>query len=88
MKLKGEYILRQIDGQTLVVPVGEAALALNGMVCLNGPAAEIWACLERELDRPAILAHLLDTFAVGPAEAARDLEEFLQELENYGFLAV
>ena len=86
MKIKGEYIIREIAGEHLLVPVGETALELNGMVILNPVGAEIWSGLEAGLDENAILSDLLEHFEVSAETAKQDMDEFLQDLKSAGLL--
>ncbi len=86
MKIKGEYIIREIAGEHLLVPVGETALELNGMVILNPVGAEIWSGLEAGWDENAILSDLLEHFEVSAETAKQDMDEFLQDLKSAGLL--
>lgn len=86
MKIKGEYIIREIAGEHLLVPVGETALELNGMVILNPVGAEIWSGLEAGWDENAILSDLLEHFDVSAETAKQDMDEFLQDLKSAGLL--
>ena len=86
MKIKGEYIIREIAGEHLLVPVGETALELNVMVILNPVGAEIWSGLEAGWDENAILSDLLEHFEVSAETAKQDMDEFLQDLKSAGLL--
>ena len=48
MKLKGEFVLREVAGEIIVIPVGKTALNFNGMICINAVSAEIWKGLQEE----------------------------------------
>lgn len=86
MKIKGEYVLREIAGDTLLIPVGKTALSLNGMITLDVTAAEIWKGIEEQLTEDEILQRILNRFDVPMAVAKQDLEEFLQELRKADLL--
>lgn len=86
MKLKGEFILRQIMGETIAVPVGDSALDFNGMICLNEVGEEIWKGLQAQMTEEEILARLLEQFDVSRGEATADLEQFLSGLRQNGLL--
>lgn len=86
MKIKGEYIIREIAGEHLLVPVGKTALELNGMVILNPVGAAIWSGLEAGRNTDAILSDLLENFDVSAETAKRDMNEFLQNLKSAGLL--
>ena len=41
MKLKSTIILRKIAGETILVPVGEDAVRVNGLITVNEVGARI-----------------------------------------------
>ena len=86
MKLKGTFVLRQIMGEALAIPTGDALLNFNGMICLNEVGEEIWKGLQAEKSREEILRGILDEFDVTPEEAAADLDGFLRMLKENDFL--
>lgn len=86
MKLKGTFVLRQIMGEALAIPTGDALLNFNGMICLNEVGEEIWKGLQAEKSREEILCGILDEFDVTPEEAAADLDGFLRMLKENDLL--
>lgn len=84
--MKGEFILREVAGETLLIPVGETALKMNGMITLDPVAAEIWKLLQQNADRAAILGNILSRFDVDEATAGKDLDEFLTQMRENGLL--
>lgn len=86
MKIKGEFILREIAGDTILVPVGQTALQFNGMITLEPVGSLIWKDIEAGKTQKEILAHILDTFEVDPKTAETDLDEFLHQLSVNDFL--
>ena len=86
MKINGEFILREIAGDTILVPVGQTALKFNGIITLEPVGATIWKSLEAGLNFEEILTKILDTFEVERDRAETDLKEFLAQLEKQGFL--
>ena len=48
MKIKDGYILRDVAGSHIVVPLGAAELDLGGMMTLNEVGAFVWRALEQE----------------------------------------
>lgn len=86
MKINGTYILRKIAGDTVLVPVGEASLKLNGIISLNPTGELIWTGLEQGKDRAAILADILEEYDVTEEEAAADLDAYLNELKKNGLI--
>lgn len=86
MRIKGEFILREMAGEQILVPVGQTALRFNGIIVLQPVAAAIWQGLTQGLDREALLARVLERFEVEESVAAADLDSFLGQLQANGFL--
>lgn len=86
MKIHGEYILREVVGEYVLVPVGQTALEFNGIISLNEVGACIWRQLEKNASREEMLARILEEFEVSAGEAEADLEEFLQLLREKNLL--
>ena len=86
MKLKDGFILREVAGQTVVLPVG-GDLDLNMMITLNETGAFLWKQLENENDQAGLVAALLAEYDVDEATAKNAVEGFVAKLNENGFLA-
>ncbi len=86
MKIKGEFVLREIAGDTMLVPVGQTALKMNGMIILDASAALIWKALEEEKSREEILEQIVNRFDVTEETAGKDLDEFLDQMKEADLL--
>jgi hypothetical protein len=86
VKLRGEFILRQIMGDVIAVPVGDSALDFNGMICLNEVGEEIWKGLQAQKTAEEILISIVESFDVSRKEAEEDLDGFLSGLRQNGLL--
>ena len=85
MKLKDGFILREIAGQTVVVPtMGD--LDLNMMITLNDTGAFLWERLQEDVSEDALVCALLQEYEVDEATAARDLDNLLDTLRGYDML--
>ncbi len=82
MKINGKFIMREIAGETILVPVGETSIRLSGVISLNEAAIVIWKGLENGKDREAIVKDILEEYDVSEETARADLEEFLAILEK------
>lgn len=83
MKLKENFMLRQVAGTWVVMPVGAAALDFNGMLTLNETGAFLWQALQDGKDP---VDALLAEYDVSREQAAADVEEFLESLRKAGCL--
>ena len=86
MKLRGEFVVRQVLDNIVAIPVGETALRFSGMILLNDVSKVIWECLERGSDQPAIVSAVTEAFEVSREEAETDAIEFLSRLNQAGLL--
>ena len=87
MNVKLDFVLREIAGETLLVPAGKTALDLNGMLTLNETGAALWRMLPEAADAEALTQGLLQEFEGAPAERVRaDVEEFLARLRELGIV--
>ena len=86
MKIKGTFVLRDIAGDTVIVPVGETALSYNGMITTTRTGAVIWQELEKGCDRETIIQTLLDRFEIDRETVVKDTDAFLEQLEKAGLI--
>ena len=86
MKLKDGFLLREVAGQTVVLPTG-GELDLNMMITLNDTAAFLWEQLQKETDEAALVAALLGEYEVDEATAQKAVADFVAKLREHGFLA-
>lgn len=85
MKLKKGFVLREVAGETVVVPVN-AELNFNGMITLNETAKVLWNILENETTEDALVKAILGEFNVDEATAQNDVALFIQKLKGLDFL--
>lgn len=86
MKILKEFVLREIAGDTLLVPTGKTSLDMNGMLTMNAVGADIWKLLPEVKDEEELTARLLEEYEVEPEELHRDVGEFLDRLRELGIL--
>ena len=85
MKLKNGFVLREVAGETVVVPV-EADLNFNGMITLTEAAKVLWGVLEKETTAEELVDAILAEFDVDRATAQGDVDAFIQKLKGLDFL--
>lgn len=86
MKLKYEFSIREIMGDYVIVPLGEAALKVSGMLTTNEVGAFIWKQLQNDITEDELLGMLVNEFAVEYEEGKKDLEEFLNHARKLNVL--
>ena len=86
MIIKKELIKREIAGDTVLVPVGQAVLDSNGLFILNELGAFIWDLLPTVDTAQQICEKILAEYDVSEETAARDVAEFLETLADMKIL--
>ena len=82
MELKKQFVLREIVGEAILVPVGESAARFNGLLTINELGKFIWENLESSKDEEDLLHKILEEYEVEEKEAKEDLDEFLDKLRQ------
>lgn len=86
MKIKSGFVLRKIASSWMVVPVGERAAELNGMISLNETAAFVWQFLQEEHTKEELVAAMVAEFDVTPQQAGQDIDAMLSNMKAAGLL--
>ena len=83
---KTGYVVRAFMDEYLMIPV-DAPGADDAKMAVLSPVAEfIWSLLQEPRSFEELLEGLTAEFDVAEDVAAADIEEFLKELDSYGFL--
>ncbi len=86
MKLRGEFVVRQVMDNTVAIPVGQTALLMHGMILLNDVSKIIWERLEQGASQEDIVIAVTDAFEVSSDEARTDISEFCDKLRKLQLL--
>ncbi len=84
MKLSNKFVLRQVAGNWVVLPLSDATVNFNGMIKLNESGVLLWRLLEQGKDREALADMLTTVYDVSFEEALADVDEFLNKLSRAG----
>lgn len=87
MTIKGSFILREVAGSHVVVPVGASVVDFNGMITLNETGAFLWGLLSQGAEAEGLVRRLTEEYDVTPEQARRDVDAFLQRMRENDFLA-
>ena len=84
MKLKGNFVLRQVADSWVAVSLDTDSLDFNGMLTFNESGALLWRALQQGADRDALADVLTAEYDVDRATALEDAEAFLNTLASAG----
>ena len=87
MKLKKDFVLRQVAQTWIVLPLAEETVNLSGILTLNDSGAMLWQQLEQGADEAALVRALTDEYEVTAEQAAADVSEFVEKLVKAGCIA-
>lgn len=86
MKIKDGFLLREVAGSFIVVPLGAAAVDFGGMMTLNPVGAFVWRALETDTDEGKIVEKILTEYEIDRETAARDVHIYVEKLRAAGLL--
>ena len=84
MKLKKNFVLRQVAGAWVVLPLSAETVNFSGMLQLNDSGAMLWRVLEEGGGQEALVDALLGEYDVTREQAEADVQEFLAKLTQTG----
>lgn len=79
-----DFLLREVAGAQVLVPVGEAVDAFAGIVTVNRSGVHLWNALKTEQTMSSLVDVLLERYDVSPEQAAADAEKFIETLRKVG----
>lgn len=86
MKIKEGFLLRQVGGNNIVVPVGAQAVDFRCIITLNEVGAFLWQKLAVDATVADLVAALLAEYDVTAAIATADVERFVANLREKNLL--
>ena len=84
MKIKNNFLLRQVADTWVVMPIGQEMLDFNGMLTLNETGAFLWQKLQEGADLDGLVAALTGEYDVSAEIARADVQAFLDKLVKAG----
>lgn len=86
MRIKKGYLLREVAGNHVVVPIGNAALDFSRLITLNNTGAFLWKQLVRDRTQQELISSMLDEYAIDIETLKKDVCEFIDKLKDADLL--
>lgn len=86
MRISENFVLREIAGEYIIVPVGNATLNFNGLMTVNEVGQFIWQQLQNDITEEALVEKIIEEYDVDKETAKADTEEFIEKLKQNGIL--
>ena len=85
MKIKNGFVIRQVGGEHVVVPVGERSKEFHGMINMNATGAFLWNFFSQDHTLDEGVDALCNEYKVERELAETDVKRFIDVLERNGF---
>ena len=82
MKIKEGFILREVAGTKVVVPIGEATLDFNGIMSLNDTGAFLFDKMIKGISREELICELVNEYGIDEQLATVDVDAFIKRVEG------
>lgn len=86
MKIREGFLLRNVAGNNVVVPIGQATLDFNGMMSLNETGAFIFSKMLDGTTKEQLIEDLISEYEVEREIAQKDVDDFIEKVEGEGLL--
>lgn len=86
MKIKDGFMMREVAGKYVVVPVGAGSNTFKGMIQMNGLGAFLWTKLKEEQTKESLTEAVLEHYNASPDQVETDVKNFLVQLLDAGVL--
>lgn len=86
MKVTKTMIMRKIAGEHILIPVGEAATELFGLISLNESGALLWQKLQQECTEKDLVEVMLEEYEVDEETAKAGIRQFLEKMRKENLL--
>lgn len=87
MKLNNEFVIKNVAGTNVAMPVGDSENQFNGVIKLNSVGEFIFKLLENETDIDSVVKALTENYDVSAETAKNSAEKFIDELRKSGLLS-
>ncbi|MHC1729324.1 MAG: PqqD family protein [Syntrophobacteraceae bacterium] len=86
MKRSDDFLLRNVGGQDILVPLGSKVLDMNALITLNATGRSVWELLSEDRSLEYLVAEVVKEFDIDEGAARADVQAFLNQLGQLGML--
>lgn len=80
--VKSGYVLREMEGEYLAIPVSLQDETESRIAVLSPVAKFLWEQLQQEKTIAELVEAVTDTYEVSEEEAEKDIQEFIERLQE------
>ena len=86
MKIKEGFMVREVSGEILVVPVGAQSIDFKSVIRLNETGAFLWNKLTEDITEDELLDAILAEYYIDKDTASGDIRRFVEKLVDAGVI--
>lgn len=86
MRIKKEFCMRNICGESTLVPVGETASSFKGIIKVNEIGSFIWNNIEKVVNEEEIVSMIVKDFNLDFNQAKNDVNDFINYLKDVNII--
>ena len=82
MRIKSDFVLREIAGEYLIVTIVKSEDDFNGLITVDEIGKFLWDNMQGEFEIETLVDRLTEEYDVKREEALSDVTEFVDELKK------
>lgn len=86
LRVSNEMIVREIAGENILVPIGQTALKVHGIISLSESGLLLWKKLQEECTEEDLINVILGEYMIDRATAVDDVKAFVMQMREVGIL--
>ena len=86
MKIKDGFVLKELAGSFMVVPLGSQVINFSSIIKLSESGAFLWRLLSEDKTVDDLTCAMLSEYEVDEERAKADIEKFMKKLEDADLL--
>lgn len=84
MKRNENYVVKELMGSFVLVPLGETAIDFNGVMTLNETAKFMWEVAEGDFNAEDLEKALIEKYKIDTETAKKATADFINTLKEEG----
>lgn len=85
-KANPDFLLREVAGESVLVPVGEAGIFENSVISLNETCSFLWKLFQEPRTVEEVIAEARKEYTDPDGEMEQGINDFIREYLRYGLL--
>lgn len=85
-KANPDFLLREVAGEAVLIPVGEAGVFENSVISLNDTCSFLWKLFQEPRTEEEVIAEAKTEYSDPDGEMEQGIRSFIEEYVKYGLL--